>query len=448
MKVSALLSFFLLPLAAHAQRAIVIEHAVLIDGSGGAPLHDAALLLENGRIARIAPSGLIEAPADAERIDASGKTVIPGMINLHGHVGLTKGLVQAQENYTRANAVENLRTYAAYGVTTTTSMGTDLDLIVGIGEAIDGGKLTGTARVVSALQGFTVPNGYPTHAPGVKGLAQETASAEDARKRVDVLAGKGARIVKMWVDGHHGTFDKLTPDLYGAIIDQAHKRGLIAAAHLYELEDAKGLVDAGLDAIVHSVRDKEVDAGLIRRLLAKNVIYAPTLTREKSTFAYADGPAWLDDPFFANRVDAALSAALRTDLREAQAKDPERQINIDGFHMAMRNLKKLADAGVRIGFGTDTGPPGRFPGYFEHWEAELMVEAGLTPMQVIRSFSKNASEALRIDRERGTLAEGKYADLILLNKNPLGNIRNLREMEAVFIGGVKVKPAGTAPRAR
>ena len=448
MKVSALLSFFLLPFAAHAQRVTVIEHAVLIDGSGGAPLHDAALLLENGRIARIAPSGMIEAPADAERIDASGKTVIPGMINLHGHVGLTKGLVQAQENYTRANAVENLRTYAAYGVTTTTSMGTDLDLIVGIGEAIDGGKLTGTARVVSALQGFTVPNGYPTHAPGVKGLAQETASAEDARKRVDVLAGKGARIVKMWVDGHHGTFDKLTPDLYGAIIDQAHKRGLIAAAHLYEMEDAKGLVDAGLDAIVHSVRDKEVDAGLIRRLLAKNVIYAPTLTREKSTFAYADGPAWLDDPFFANRVDAALSAALRTDLREAQAKDPERQINIDGFHMAMRNLKKLADAGVRIGFGTDTGPPGRFPGYFEHWEAELMVEAGLTPMQVIRSFSKNASEALRIDRERGTLAEGKYADLILLNKNPLGNIRNLREMEAVFIGGVKVKPAGTAPRAR
>lgn len=448
MRVSALLSFFLLPFAAHAQRVTVIEHAVLIDGSGGAPLHDAALLLENGRIARIAPSGLIEAPADAERIEASGKTVIPGMINLHGHVGLTRGLVQAQENYTRANAVENLRTYAAYGVTTTTSMGTDLDLIVGIGEAIDGGKLTGTARVVSALQGFTVPNGYPTHAPGVKGLAQETASAEDARKRVDVLAGKGARIVKMWVDGHHGTFDKLTPDLYGAIIDQAHKRGLIAAAHLYELEDAKGLVDAGLDAIVHSVRDKEVDAGLIRRLLAKNVIYAPTLTREKSTFAYADGPAWLDDPFFANRVDAALSAALRTDLREAQAKDPERQINIDGFHMAMRNLKKLADAGVRIGFGTDTGPPGRFPGYFEHWEAELMVEAGLTPMQVIRSFSKNASEALRIDRERGTLAEGKYADLILLNKNPLGNIRNLREMEAVFIGGVKVKPAGTSPRAR
>ena len=445
MKVSVLLPFCLLPFAAEAQQAVVIEHATLIDGSGGAPLQDAALLLEGGRIVRIAPTGRIETPAGAETIDAAGKTVIPGMINLHGHVGLTKGLAQAQEYYTRANVIENLGVYAAYGVTTTTSMGTDLDLVAGIRDEIDDGSLTGIARVVPALQGFTVRNGYPTHAPGVKGLAQEVTSAQDARKRVDMLAGKGARVVKMWVDDHHGTFDKLTPDLYGAIIDQAHKRGLIAAAHLYELADAKGLVDAGLDAIVHSVRDKEVDGGLIRRLLAKNVAYSPTLTREKSTFAYADAPAWLADPFFANRVEAAILAALKTDLREAQAKDPERQINIDGFHMAMRNLKKLADAGVRIGFGTDTGPPGRFPGYFEHWEAELMVEAGLTPMQVIRSFSKNASEALRIDRERGTLAEGKYADLIILNKNPLGNIRNLREMDAVYIGGVRVSPAG-APR--
>ena len=191
------------------------------------------------------------------------------------------------------------------------------------------------------------------------------------------------------------------------------------------------------------MRDHEVDADLIRRLLAKNVTYSPTLTRENSTFAYADGPEWLADPFFSNRIDGSLMAALKTTLRDTQKKDPERQINIDGFHMAMRNLKTLADAGVPIGFGTDTGPPGRFPGYFEHWEAELMVEAGLTPMQVIQSFSKNASEALRIDRDRGTLAEGKRADLIVLNKNPLGNIRNLREMDTVFIGGVRVSPVKT-----
>lgn len=430
-------------LAGWAQGAILIEHATLIDGSGGAPLHDAALVIEDGRIVRIGPSGEVKAPPGATVIDATGKTVIPGIINLHGHVGLTKGLTQAQAHYTRANAIGNLRTYAAYGVTTTTSMGTDLDLIAGIRDEIDSGSLTGLARVFPALQGFTFQAGYPTHVPGVKGLAQEVTSPADARERVDKLAAKGASVVKMWVDDHHGRFDKLTPELYGAIIDQAHKRGLVAAAHLYELEDAKGLVDAGLDAIVHSVRDYEVDADLIRRLLAKNVVYSPTLTRENSTYAYADGPEWLDDPFFSNSIEADLMAELKTTLRDNQKKDPERQINIDGFHMAMRNLKTLADAGVRIGFGTDTGPPGRFAGYFEHWEAELMVEAGMTPMQVIQSFSKNASEALRIDRDRGTLAEGKRADLIILKKNPLGNIRNLREMESVFIGGVRVTPVKT-----
>ena len=125
-------------------------------------------------------------------------------------------------------------------------------------------------------------------------------------------------------------------------------------------------------------------------------------------------------------------------MRDTQSMDPEQAINRENFRVAMRNLKRLADAGVKIGLATDTGPPGRFPGYFEHWEAELMVEAGLTPMQVIVSFSKNASEALGIDRDFGTLAEGKVADMILLNSSPLGNIRNLREIDTVYIGGQPV----------
>ena len=212
----------------------------------------------------------------------------------------------------------------------------------------------------------------------------------------------------------------------------------MAAAHLYELSDAKRLAEVGLDLIVHSVRDAAVDRGLIRRLLAKGITYAPTLTREQSTYVYADSPAWLEDPFFSSDIDSSIIEGLRTTVRENQSKDPEKGINRENFRMAMRNLKALSDAGVKIGFGTDTGPPARFPGYFEHWEAELMVEAGLTPMQVIVSFSKNASEALGIDRDFGTLAEGKIADMILLNSNPLGNIRNLRDIHAVYVGGSAV----------
>lgn len=429
----------LLSVAALGQSSLVFQGVTLIDGSGGPPVLNATVLVVGDRIVLIGEGGTIQVPDDAEIVDGKGKTLVPGIINLHGHVGLTKGMVQAQENYTRENVIDNLRTYAWYGVTTTTSLGTDKDLVVGIKEEVNRGKLPGRARVLTALQGFTTADGYPTKAPGVKGLALEVSTVAAARKEVDRLADTGAEMVKMWVDSHHGAFQKLKPSLYRAIIDQAHRRGILAVAHLYELLDAKRLADAGLDIIVHSVRDAEVDRVLVRRLLAQGITYVPTLTREQSTFVYADSPAWLDDEFFASQVDASVIQALRSSMHGTQSKDPEQQINRENFRMAMRNLKTLADAGVKIGFGTDTGPPARFPGYFEHWEAELMVEAGITPMQVIVSFSKHASEALGIDRDFGTLAEGKVADMILLNSNPLGNIRNLRDIHTVYVGGGAVE---------
>lgn len=428
----------LLPLIVAAQYPLVIRNVTLVDGSGGPPTLNATVLVVNGRIAVIGEGGTLQIADGQPIIDGTGKTLVPGIINLHGHVGLTKGLVQAQEHYSRANVIDNLRTYASYGVTTTTSLGTDMEPILAVRDDIDQGKLPGLARVRPALHGFTTPDGYPTHVPGVRGLAIEVSNAAEARRQVDRLADSGAELVKMWVDSHHGTFLKLSPHVSGAIIRQAHKRGLLTVAHLYELSDAKVLVEAGLDVIVHSVRDADVDRGLIRRLLARGVTYCPTLTREQSTYVYADSPKWLEDPFFTRGVEDALVQQLRTTLRNTQRNDPELEINRENFRMAMRNLKTLSDAGVKIGFGTDTGPPARFAGYFEHWEAELMVEAGLTPMQVIVSFSKNASEALGVDRDFGTLAEGKVADMILLNSNPLGNIRNLRDIDTVFIAGQPV----------
>lgn len=428
-----------LPLIAVAQRPLVIKNVTLVDGSGGPPTLNATVLVVNGRIALIGEGGTLQISGDPQVVDGNGKTLIPGIINLHGHVGLTKGLVQAQENYSRANVIENLRTYASYGVTTTTSLGTDMQAVIGVRDDVNRGNLPGMARVRTALHGFTSPDGYPTKAPGVKGLALEVSTPNEARQQVDRLAEKGADLVKMWVDSHHGTFQKLKSHVYEAIIDQAHKRGLLSVAHLYELADAKLLAEAGLDVIVHSVRDADVDRGLIRRLLARGVTYSPTLTREQSTYVYADSPKWLDDPFFVRGVGDRLVQELRTTFRDTQQSDPELEINRENFRMAMRNLKALSDAGVKIAFGTDTGPPARFAGYFEHWEAELMVEAGLTPMQVIVSFSKNASEALGIDRDFGTLAEGKVADMILLNSNPLGNIRNLRDIDTIFIGGQPVE---------
>ena len=416
----------------------VLEHATVIDGTGRAPIADATIVIAGDKIRQIGPASKVKTPTNAQTVDLTGKTIMPGIINLHGHVGMVKGLEQDMKHYTRENAEAQLRTYAMYGVTTTTSMGTDADLIVDIRDEQRRGKVNG-ARVFTALQGFTTLRGYPTHAPGVKGVAQEVATSAQARAWVNRLADKNADMVKMWVDSHHGKFEKIPSSVYRAIIEQAHKRGLLAFAHLYELADAKGLVDAGLDVIAHSVRDAEVDDQLIARMRKNKVTYAATLSREQSTFVYADSPPWLDDPFFGKGTTPEIIQAAKTTLKDRQAKDPEREINKKGLTIAMRNLKKLADAGVRIGMGSDTGPPGRFSGYFEHWEMQLMVEAGLTPMKVIQAATKNSAEALRISKEFGTLEKGKTADLIVLDKNPLDDIRNTRTIHAVYLAGRKLE---------
>lgn len=417
---------------------IALKNVRLIDGSGSVPIETATIVLSGGTISDIGPASRVRTPEGAEVVDLSGKTVIPGIINLHGHVGMVKGLSQDMENYTRENADAQLKTYATYGVTTTTSMGTDSDLILEIRDEQRRGKVNG-ARVFTALQGFTTIGGYPTQAPGVKGVAQEVATSAQARAWVNLLHKKGADVVKMWVDDHHESFEKIPPRVYKAIIEQAHKHDMLTFAHLYELADAKGLVDAGLDVIAHSIRDAEVDDELIAAMKKNDVTYVATLSREKSTFIYADSPAWLDDPFFRKGIDDATLEATKTTLKATQAKDPERQINIDGLAMAMNNLKKLSDAGVRIGFGSDTGPPARFSGYFEHWEMELMVESGLTPMQVITSSSKTAAEALGIEKDFGALEKGKAGDLVVLNSDPLDDILNTRDIHSVYLAGRKLE---------
>ena len=420
-------------LAASAQ-VRVLSHATLIDGTGAPPVEDATIVVRGEKISAIGPSAQVKIPKGAEAVDLSGKVIVPGIINLHGHVGNTKGLNQDRSYFTRDRVIDNLRTYAMYGVTTTTSMGTDEDTMIRFRDERNRNAFQG-ARVLTALQGFTTMGGYPTTAPGVKGVAHEAASAAQARAWVDENAKKGADLIKIWVDTHHGAFPRIPKEVYSAIIDQAHKNKLKAFAHVYELQDAKDLVRGGIDILGHSVRDAEVDQEFIDLMKKNDVFYAATITREQSTYIYHDPPMWLEDPFFTKAVEADLIEQVKTKHKAAQSDPALIEQGRKDFEMAMKNVKRLVDADVKVGFGTDTGPVARFPGFFEHWEAELMAEAGVTPMRVIEAWSKYSAEALGIDKSFGTLEKGKVADLIVLDASPLDDIRNTRKIHAVYLGG-------------
>jgi imidazolonepropionase-like amidohydrolase len=304
-------------------------------------------------------------------------------------------------------------------------MQTDPDEVVQVREAQKRGELRG-ARVSTVKYRF---------APD-----PEVATPQQARAKVDEIIATGADYIKLWVDGGFGTRDKLSPEFCAAVLEQARKHGKLTFGHVYELADAKMLVERGLNVLAHNIRDREVDAEIISLLKQRNVTLIPTLIRDEFLFAYGDAPAWIDDPFFLKFVTPERLKVLKTKIREQQANHPQRALLKAGFEMNKINLKKLADAGVRIALGTDSGGAAdRFfiQGYSEHREMELMVQSGLTTMQVIQSFSKGASEALGIDKEFGTLAKGKMADLLVLEKNPLDNITNMRSFRTIYLAGKK-----------
>jgi imidazolonepropionase-like amidohydrolase len=396
-----------------------------------------AMLVQDGAIRWIGPARDLKPPAGAETIDLTGKFVMPGIVNLHGHVGATSGLALGINFYTRENVEKQLHTYASYGVTTVVSLGTDLDPIFEV-RAAERAHQGPTARVYTAGMGFVPRGGTPASG----GMRFEVENAAEIKARVDELAAKKVDFVKMWVDDAFGRGRKLPLELSAEIIRQAHAHGIKAVAHIVNLSDAKELVNAGINGLAHSVRDQVVDDALIAAMKQRGAwLMAPTLTREASTFVYAEQPKFLDDPFVTRSVPADVIAGVKAPQYIERIKNDR---DFGRFHglltMAEKNLKRMYDAGVRVGFGTDSGPPARFQGYFEHWELELMVEAGLTPAQALKCATVDAAEFLGA-RDLGSLAAGKQADLIVLTQNPLADIRNTRTIEKVYIAGQPVKPA-------
>src|ERR1700678_1206023 len=416
-----------------------LTHVRVIDGTGRAPLEDATVLIEGSRILAVEPANST-LPAAAKVIDLHGDTVMPGLINAHGHLALIADGQNSATAYTDENVLAELRQYESYGVTTMLSLGLNRDLLYSIRAQQRQGKLDG-ATVFTADRGIGAVDGAPP-LPAAPEPLSRPANAEEARAAVDAMAKRHADIVKIWVDSLGGTKPSMSPEIYRAVIQQAHKHHLRVAAHVYYLADAKSLVNDGLDVLAHSVRDKPVDQELISAIKRRGVWYIPTFTVDESFYIYAQHPGFMQINFFKEAVSPVLLTMLTSDAYSKKvSEDPKTAQHKADFAMDQQNLKTLYNAGVLIGFGTDSGAmPTRIPGFSEHRELEDMVQAGLTPMQAIVCATSSNATLLGIEATRGTLRPGKRADLIVLAANPLDDITNTRSIVTIFHDGRTVAP--------
>ena len=406
------------PEAATSTQALV---GARILGIGGSPAIDnATILIRAGRIEAVGPSANVRVPQGTPTRELPGKFVIPGLISAHVHVSDVDGL--RPRAYTTANTLRQLGVFARYGVTTVWSLGGEAAPAF---QARDGQAVPGLDRARIILAGEIITAKTP----------------EEARQAVNRVAAMKPDVIKIRVDDNLGTTSKMTPDVYRAVIDEAHARGLRVAAHIFYLDDAKDLLRAGADVIAHSVRDRDVDEEFLALMKTRQAAYVPTLTRELSTFVYESTPAFFSDPFFLKEADPAVVAQLKEPARQAAVRDSgSAQRYKAALEIAKRNLKRIGDAGVLIAMGTDAGPlPERFQGFFEHVEMAMMVEAGLTPAQVLRAATVDAARAMRIE-DVGRVVPGAWADLLVLNQDPLRDIRNTRQIASVWIAGNVVKP--------
>lgn len=385
-------------------------------GFAGSPtIDEATILIRNGRIQAIGRSGNVPVPRGTRTTNLAGKFVVPGLISAHAHISDVEGL--KPRAYTEANTLRQLGVYARYGVTTVWSLGGEQTPAF---QARDAQSVPTLDRARIYLSGDVVAARTP----------------DEARQAVGRVAALKPDVIKIRVDDNLGTAAKMTPDVYKAVIDEAHSRGLRVAAHIFYLDDAKDLLRAGADVIAHSVRDRDVDEEFLALMKSRQAAYVPTLTREISTFVYESTPAFFGDPFFLKEADPAVVAQLKEPARQAGFRDSRSgQRYKAALEIAKRNLKRIGDAGLLVAMGTDAGPfPERFQGYFEHLEMEMMVDAGLTPAQVLRAATVDAARAMRVEGV-GALSPGAWADLLVLNQDPAKDIRNTRQITNVFIAG-------------
>ncbi|MDG2088356.1 MAG: amidohydrolase family protein [Arenicellaceae bacterium] len=383
---------------------VLYEGARIIVGDGSDPIQNGAFTVDGGQFVAIGAAGDVSAPDGATRVDLSGKTVMPTIVDAHTHLSVT-----------REELLDDLQRRALFGVSATLSMGAD-----GPGAPLEmrDEVIPGAALYRSAGHGITAPE------LGRREVHWVT-NEEEAREAVRTEIARNVDVIKLWVDDRDGQYDKLSPEIYSAAIDEAHQNNVRVSAHLFDLADAKGLVLAGVDIFAHGVRDMDVDEEFVEMVKARpNLVLIPNL-RARGVATDLD---WLT---------GLISDQMLVDLQGNNVKNPEIQ---EAYNIQARNLARLNNEDMTITVGTDGNRP-----WGPHVEMEDMVASGMTPAQVLVAATRNGAALLELG-DTGTIEADKNADFIVLNANPLDDITNTRQISSVFLRGEEVDRAEISAR--
>ena len=375
----------------------VFEGARVIVGDGRV-IDNASIVVADGKIAQVGRT--VKAPAGANRVNLAGKTVMPTIVDTHVHTSQTRDAL-----------TQDLQRRAYYGVSAAMSLGQDSEAAP---FEIKANPIPGAARFFSAGRGITAPEPGRTMAP------YWITTAAEGRKAVQEQAARKVDIIKIWVDDRDGKYMKLTPELYGAVIDEAHKNKLRVTAHLFTLEDAKGLWKAGIDAFAHGVRDRDIDEEFL------------SMVKKRPAFVLVPN---LPDRGVKTDLSWLKASLDPGELQKLEAGNTDRPDAQKAFGIQARNLAKMSAAGVKVAVGSDGNTA-----WAPHAEMADMVAAGMTPAQVIIAATRNGAQFLRMN-DSGTIEVGKSADLLVLDANPIDDITNTRKISAVYLRGVAVNRA-------
>jgi imidazolonepropionase-like amidohydrolase len=412
---------------------VLYEGARLITGDGAAPIESSAFLVENGRFTQVARRGQVPAPDGATRVDLTGKTVIPALVDGHSHIGYMKNITSGAMNYTRENILDHMYRFAYFGVAASQAMGTDFgELPFQIRDEIMSGRHPDAARFLTAGRGLSPLDEISPD--NMRQAAFPVTTAAGARASVQELVPRKVKLVKTWVDDRGGAVKPLTPNLYTAIFDEAHRNGLRVAVHATDLKVAKDLLRAGIDVFAHMISD--VDDELVALFKQHPNVGVLSALGGPRRAVYAP---WLDP------VHPLILETVRPEqIERLQGRFPIR--NPEQFARAQetwdrlaRGIRRLSEAGVKIGIGTDGGGQqgDQFIGWTMHAELENMVMAGIPPAKVLVAATSTSAEILGQD-DLGMVASGKSADFVVLDANPLDDIRNTRRISEVYLRGRRV----------